>query len=62
MWCGTCRVFVPGFRSRFWVRRSPVPPACVVVPAPTAQYNFTEPDSRIMPSKDGFAETLLRKA
>lgn len=56
MWCGTCRVFVPGFRSRFWVRRSPVPPACVVVPAPTAQYNFTDDASRIMPSKDGFVQ------
>ena len=25
-------------------------------PAPTAQYNFTDPDSRIMPSKDGFIQ------
>jgi transposase len=30
------------------------PPA--VAPAPTAQYNFTDPDSRIMPSKDGFVQ------
>jgi Transposase DDE domain/Transposase domain (DUF772) len=31
-----------------------VPPA--VPPAPTTQYNFTDPDSRIMPSKDGFVQ------
>jgi transposase len=31
-----------------------VPPA--VPPAPTAQYNFTDPESRIMPSKDGFVQ------
>jgi transposase len=30
------------------------PPA--VVPAPTAQYNFTDDGSRIMPSKDGFVQ------
>jgi hypothetical protein len=30
------------------------PPA--VVPAPTAQYNFTDPESRIMPSEDGFVQ------
>ena len=30
------------------------PPA--VVPAPTAQYNFTDDESRIMPSKEGFVQ------
>ena len=30
------------------------PPA--VLPAPTAQYCFTDPESRIMPSKDGFVQ------
>jgi transposase len=30
------------------------PPA--VVPAPGAQYHFTDPESRIMPSKDGFVQ------
>lgn len=30
------------------------PPAGV--PTPTAQFNFTDPESRIMPSKDGFVE------
>jgi len=30
------------------------PPA--VVPGPRAQYNFTDPQSRIMPSKDGFVQ------
>ena len=30
------------------------PPA--VAPAPTTQYNFTDPESRIMPSKDGFVQ------
>ena len=27
-----------------------------MAPAPTAQYNFTDPDSRIMPSSDGFVQ------
>ena len=34
--------------------RASAPPA--VVPAPGAQYNFTDDESRIMPSKDGFVQ------
>jgi transposase len=34
----------------------------VVVPAPTAQYNFTDDESRIMPSKDGFVQAYNGQA
>jgi transposase len=37
-------------------REDPASASPAVVPAPTAQYNFTDDESRIMPSKDGFVQ------
>jgi transposase len=45
---------VPGAPAAAPEDQAGVPP--VGVPAPTAQFNFTDPESRIMPSKDGFVE------
>jgi transposase len=38
------------------VPEDPASPPPAVLPAPDAQYNFTDPASRIMPSKDGFVQ------
>jgi hypothetical protein len=40
----------------------PVSAPPVVVPAPTTQYNFTDDESRIMPSKDGFVHAYNGQA
>jgi transposase len=42
------------------VTEASAPPAVVV--DPKAQYNFTDPESRIMPSKDGFVEAYNGQA
>lgn len=47
-------VLVPNVSAAAPEDQASAPPA--VVPAPSAQYNFTDPESRIMPSKDGFVQ------
>jgi hypothetical protein len=48
------RTLVPEVPTAAPEGQAGTPPA--VVPDPTAHYNFTDPESRIMPSKDGFVQ------